>query len=74
MQMSTADAVQGVAKEDLEWELLGLIGEGQASILKMQRLATSICSSCGDVPQHIHELARLAESWPSHAERDLHRW
>ena len=56
---------------DLEMELLCLPASG-SSTKQMHKLAQRIARACGDVPEHVRELAGLPSD--SHRERDLHRW
>ncbi len=60
------------APDELEMELLAIIGEGAGSVARMLRLARAIEKNCDNVPQHIKELAAITQD--SHMERALHRW
>ena len=57
---------------DLEVELLSLIGEGAGSVARLNRLCRGIKRNCQGVPAHVQELA----SFPidTHMERALHSW
>ena len=59
---------------DLEVEVLSLGCEGLCSFTRTQRMCRAIQKFCGEVPDHVTEIAALARTQPSHIERDLHRW
>lgn len=70
--MDPDDGDDLLSADELELELLCLIGEGAGSISRLLRIAKAIARNCQGVPPHVSEIAGIAHG--SHCERDLHRW
>lgn len=58
--------------DDLEFNALSLTIEGNCGLGRMQKLCKAIVNKCTRVPPHVSDIARLAQSQPSHLKRDLH--
>ena len=59
-------------EDELELELLSLVGEGVGSVARLVRLAGAILRNCDGAPAHVVQIANISTG--SHQERDLHRW
>eukprot|EP00959_Pyramimonas_sp_CCMP1952_P349698 7327454-Pyramimonas_sp.AAC.1 len=66
------DDIDALDADELEHELLCLIGSGSASICSVIRLCKAINNNCSAIPEHVRQLASVTPD--SHMERALHRW